>query len=86
MNERSIDHLWGELTKLIQWAYHDGYAEDDKEVWEWDVPQFKDVWGRITDPSNVEIIKAKRGTAMNPDWNRIFDEAYRQALERYEKR
>ena len=82
MTERDLDHLWSELARLLQWAGHDGHADQDKDIWEWDTPEVKQIWTRITDPSNVELIKVKRGTAMNANWNRIFDEAWRQAVAR----
>jgi hypothetical protein len=29
-----LHHILGDLAKLLQWAYHDGYAEPGKNFWE----------------------------------------------------
>lgn len=79
MAEKPLDlsPLLEELTALLQWAWHDGWFDVDKPVWEQDVPEIKAVWERITRPYNAESLRERRGTAGNEDWNQIFAEAYR---------
>ena len=77
-----FDQICSKWAQLLQWAYHDGLFDQEKEMWEQDIDEFKALWERMTNPRYVEILEAKRGTAMNRDWNRLFDEAYRQACSR----
>jgi hypothetical protein len=82
VRDPSLDHILGDLAKLLQWAYHDGFAEPHKDFWDWEVPEFKDIWERITDPANVAALERYRGASLNADGSRMFEEAYKQALAR----
>jgi len=74
-----ICRIWAGLLRRVG---HDGGFDYGKEQWEQDIPEFKDAWQRMTNPRYVHVIKSKIGTAMNSDWNRLFEEAYRQANNR----
>jgi hypothetical protein len=78
--------LWHELGALLKWAYHDGWFDESKPVWEQDIPEFKLLWERITSPAYVEAIQAERGKGGNSEWDAMLEEAYRQSLARRSRR
>ncbi len=82
MDESAFDDACKRLAQEIHGARHDGEWDEAKEVWEQTYEGLQQAWERISRACFRDFLQKSIGTANNADWNRIFEAAYRQSVER----
>jgi predicted transcriptional regulator of viral defense system len=80
--EANVDYALRTFVSMFRTAYHDGYWEKGKELWEQQELDFHDFWEYLTRPVNADAIRARIATVSAADWKHWPEEAYRQSVER----